>query len=306
MKQGLVLVVGLENDPCVASVTGALKRQEAPYVLWSQRNLLNDCNILIQDGRLDGILLVDDDLIPFSSLTGIFNRYSELELTPEYRRLGAEDPLALHAQSANWILRQWLEVAAVPVLNRGSANESNSTKAYQAQLIRPFLPIPDTLVTNDINQVRAFWEKHGRVVYKSCSGERSIVTELDEYTLNSRAQNLASCPVLFQQYIDGTDIRVHTVGSELFATAVMSKSTDYRYDAQSSWAAVDLPSEISAACVNPGQALDLDLAGIDLRITPSGDVYCFEVNPSPAFSAYEDATRQPIAASIAKHLIGLQ
>lgn len=303
MKQGVVLIVGLPNDPCVVSVIGALKRRGAPYVLWNQRNMLNDCNFLLEDGRLDGFIFVDDNLVEFSSITGIYNRYAELEMTPEFRGLRSDDPVALHAQSANWILRQWFEIATVPVLNRGSSNESNSTKAFQGQLIRRYLPIPDTLVTNDINHARAFWDKHERVIYKSCSGERSIVTELDEQTLTARAQNLASCPVLFQQYIDGTDVRVHVVGAEIFATAVMSNSTDYRYDAKSSWAAVDLPGEIATACVNLSQALNLDLSGVDLRLTPSGDVYCFEVNPSPAFSVYEDATRQPIADAIAKHLV---
>jgi D-alanine-D-alanine ligase-like ATP-grasp enzyme len=45
--------------------------------------------------------------------------------------------------------------------------------------------------------------------------------------------------------------------------------------------------------------LRLPVAGIDLRRTPQGEWYCFEVNPSPAFAYYEAATHQPIAEAIA-------
>ena len=93
------------------------------------------------------------------------------------------------------------------------------------------------------------------------------------------------------------------VGQDVFATAVTSSATDYRYDGEAKWAATDLPNEYKERCVALSQALGLELAGIDLRITPLGEVYCFEVNPSPAFSVYEDQTGLPIADAIAKHLM---
>ena len=34
----------------------------------------------------------------------------------------------------------------------------------------------------------------------------------------------------------------------------------------------------------------LEFAGIDLKVTPDNEVYCFEVNPCPAFSYYENNT----------------
>jgi glutathione synthase/RimK-type ligase-like ATP-grasp enzyme len=46
----------------------------------------------------------------------------------------------------------------------------------------------------------------------------------------------------------------------------------------------------------------LVVAGIDLRRTPEGRWVCFEVNPSPAFVYYEEATGQPIGDAIAQWL----
>jgi glutathione synthase/RimK-type ligase-like ATP-grasp enzyme len=50
--------------------------------------------------------------------------------------------------------------------------------------------------------------------------------------------------------------------------------------------------------------LGLAFAGIDLKITPEKHVYCFEVNPSPAFSYYQSNTGQPIADAVAAYLDG--
>jgi len=302
MNLGVVLVAGLQNDPNVAAVLDALEQRRATYLFWNQRDLLNDCAFRIQHGKVDGAILAGNELLNLTSIVGAFNRLSEIELTPEFQN--ATDNVARHAMFANWVFGQWLEIAPIRVINRGTANDPNSAKAFQAQQIRHYFPIPDTLVTNDVEQARAFWNEHGRVVYKSCSGERSIVTELDSNTLESRAEALKSCPVMFQQYIEGTDIRVHVVGEYTFATAVVSTATDYRYDSEASWVAINLSNDYKAACVALSSALGLELAGIDLRITPSGEIYCFEVNPSPAFSVYEDQTGLPIADTIAKSLMG--
>jgi len=48
--------------------------------------------------------------------------------------------------------------------------------------------------------------------------------------------------------------------------------------------------------------MSLAVAGIDLRRTPDGQWFCFEVNPSPGFIYYEQATGQPMAEAIARLL----
>ena len=61
---------------------------------------------------------------------------------------------------------------------------SNASKPYQAQLIRAHgFAVPETLITNDPEEVRAFQRQHPRVIYKSISGVRSIVQTLAEEDL---------------------------------------------------------------------------------------------------------------------------
>jgi D-alanine-D-alanine ligase-like ATP-grasp enzyme len=46
----------------------------------------------------------------------------------------------------------------------------------------------------------------------------------------------------------------------------------------------------------------LGLAGIDLRLDPDGQWWCFEVNTAPGFIWFEDHTGLPIAAAVARAL----
>jgi D-alanine-D-alanine ligase-like ATP-grasp enzyme len=49
--------------------------------------------------------------------------------------------------------------------------------------------------------------------------------------------------------------------------------------------------------------MGLWLAGIDLRRTPSGEIYCLEINPSPGFTYYEQLAGVSLAPSIAALLL---
>jgi glutathione synthase/RimK-type ligase-like ATP-grasp enzyme len=56
---------------------------------------------------------------------------------------------------------------------------------------------------------------------------------------------------------------------------------------------------VEAACLRLAHAFDLLFAGIDLKQTPEGEFFCFEVNPCPGFLYYERHTRQPISTALA-------
>jgi glutathione synthase/RimK-type ligase-like ATP-grasp enzyme len=64
----------------------------------------------------------------------------------------------------------------------------------------------------------------------------------------------------------------------------------------------EVPAAVGQACLRLARRLDLVLAGIDLKHTPEGEYYCFEVNPSPGFLYYEQHTGQPISAALAELL----
>jgi glutathione synthase/RimK-type ligase-like ATP-grasp enzyme len=189
------------------------------------------------------------------------------------------------------------------VVNRPAAGRSNHSKPYQCTLLAAAgMHTPDTLVTTDPSAAREFLNRHRRIVYKSISGVRSIVAAVDAVDADD-LDSIGHGPVQLQEWIDGLDVRVHVVGKQLFATAVQSDATDYRYGARDGQPTVltacHVPQRLGERLVVVTRSMGLLVAGIDLRRTASGDWYCLEVNPSPGFTFYEDQTGQPIAAAIA-------
>jgi glutathione synthase/RimK-type ligase-like ATP-grasp enzyme len=87
---------------------------------------------------------------------------------------------------------------------------------------------------------------------------------------------------------------------------VHSEVVDYRYAAREggevAMEPMALPPAVAEACLRLARRLDLLLAGIDLKETPEGEYYCFEVNPCPGFLYYEKHTGQPISLALAELL----
>ena len=80
----------------------------------------------------------------------------------------------------------------------------------------------------------------------------------------------------------------------------------YRYDDRdggrsrlTEWKLLD---ELAERCLKLVDYLGLALAGIDLILSDDGEVFCLEVNTSPAFNYYESHTGQAIAQAIATAL----
>ena len=67
---------------------------------------------------------------------------------------------------------------------------------------------------------------------------------------------------------------------------------------------VELPPAVADACVSVTRELGLTMSGIDLKRTPNDEWYCFEVNPSPAYSFFQELGGQPIADALVKLLAG--
>jgi glutathione synthase/RimK-type ligase-like ATP-grasp enzyme len=220
------------------------------------------------------------------------------------RSAGPGSAAWLHAARLEDALQCWTELTAALVVNRPSTMASNNSKPYQAALIRSFgIETPETLVTTDPAAALEFWEEHGAIVYKSISSVRSIVSRLSNEH-RGRLSDITNCPTQFQEYIPGLDYRLHVVGDERFACEIACPADDYRYPSRTGASVAvrpgRLPQDLIDRCAALVASLGLHFAGIDLRRTPAGEWYCFEVNPSPGFSFYEEATGQPISGAVAR------
>jgi predicted ATP-grasp superfamily ATP-dependent carboligase len=302
----MILLWGVPGDTPMAQVRAALEQLACPAIFFDQRDLLDTELDLLLSADRQGILRVGPQVIELDSITGVYMRLYNVQQLPEFRELDQHHPSLAHALGVMEALLAWVELTPALIVNRPSAMESNGSKPYQLRLIQQHgFEVPDTLITTDAVAIREFWDRHGTVIYKSISGVRSIITRLTSQHAD-RLAHVRWCPTQFQEYVPGIDYRVHVVGDELFAAEIISSADDYRYAAHFGATAEVRPyipsTEIDHRCRTLASALGLAVAGIDLRQRPDGRWYCFEVNPSPAFSYYQNATGQAIDAAIARLL----
>jgi glutathione synthase/RimK-type ligase-like ATP-grasp enzyme len=304
----MILLAGIPTEAPIAMVSRALSEIGARFRVFNQREFAEHQLVFsIRDRALDGWLELGGEGIPLSSIQGVYLRLMDHANLPEVQALAPDAPDRVRCAALHDALVRWAEISPARVVNRTAAMASNNSKPYQAQLIRAHgFEVPDTLITNDPDLVRAFRASHGRIIYKSISGVRSIVQTFEDSDL-ARLDLIRWCPVQFQAYVEGTDVRVHVVGDRVFPTRVTSSATDYRYARDqvgeaAELKATELPPEVAARCVRLAEALGLAFAGIDLRLAPDGRFFCFEVNPCPGFSYFEANTGQPIAHAVASYL----
>lgn len=307
----MILVCGIPTEPPVARVLDQLAGLGAATVVFNQRES-DTCRLAwaVAGGRVSGWLGVGGRCYDLEAFSGVYARLMDDRLLPELDDEPPDSPRRRRCRRLHDQLVSWMDVTPARVVNRVRTMGSNGSKPYQAQLIaRHGFLVPVTLISNDAGAVRDFCARHERVLFKSISGVRSIVTEMSPDRLD-RLDLIHACPVQFQAYVPGFDVRVHTIGDDVFATRIDSPGTDYRYASHDGQGAqlvpYDLGDDLARRCCRLSAALGLDFAGIDLRITPDGRVFCFEVNPSPAYSYYEAHTDQPIALAVARYLVGDQ
>jgi glutathione synthase/RimK-type ligase-like ATP-grasp enzyme len=299
----MIIFYGRGDDTPLARAVEAAADLGVEHLVVDQRRAADaDLWVEVGSGGVQGRLVVAGAEVDLAAVQGIYARPLELPAA-------AGDPLdARRARVFASGFLEWLDLAPGRVVNPPATMHSNASKPYQAQLVaRAGFPVPATLVTDDPEEVLAFRREHPRVVYKSISGVRSIVRELDD-TAARRLDRIRALPTQFQAYVPGIDVRVHVVGDRVFATEVASQALDYRYAGRDGLtarlAAHDLPDGVAERCLALAAALGLRLCGIDLRRRPDGEHVCFEVNPMPAYSYFEAEAGQPISVALVEFLAG--
>jgi glutathione synthase/RimK-type ligase-like ATP-grasp enzyme len=305
----MIFLCGIPSEPSLGLVIKQLARMNAPYVVFNQHRFMSMALEFSIDCRnIRGWMQLEGKQYRLEDFTSVFTRLQDDEHLPEIEKLPIDSPVRQYSRGLNAAIAQWYEITPGRVLNRAVDVGSNYSKPYQSQIIHPNgFSIPETLITNEPELVHEFARKHGRIIYKSISYIRSIVHTVEPKDIQ-RLRNIRCCPTQFQEYIEGNNVRVHTIGDRVFATIIYAGTTDYRYayleGEVEMLEAFDLSDDLAIRCVNLAKSLRLEFAGIDLKITPDGKVYCLEVNPCPAYSYFEMHTDQPISQAVALYLAG--
>ncbi|MFB3888058.1 MAG: RimK family alpha-L-glutamate ligase [Candidatus Bathyarchaeia archaeon] len=298
----VILVCGASDDSQIALLARSLKRKAADFLVLEEEAMADEVQLRWQivDRGLTGKVRVGSRLFDVHGISGVYHRFVNPEDLFDSTR---------HANKTRSVLRalmDLLDVLPTRVVNRRRSMMSNNSKPYQALLIRQAgFMVPETLVTNDDAALQKFASKVGPLVYKSISSARSVVAPLDEKALE-KIGSLRYLPTQFQRRIAGLNVRVHVVGRRLFATQALTTALDYRYASTEGVSVRLKPYELTLEwqrrCLHLARLCGLAFTGIDMIVSEQG-VYCLEVNPSPGYSYYQEATGQRISDALAAYLM---
>lgn len=297
----MILLWGLPDEPPLAAIVEELRSLGSEFFILDQYRL-REMEVSFKVHRdIQCRLKCDAATLDLAEVGAAYLRPYPCELIPTFFDLGAASSEWRHGREMAQVLWTWADTTPSWVVNRPMAMASNESKPYQSgQIAAKGFSIPPTLVTNDESAARAFWRKHGEVIYKSISSQRSRIRRLSPGH-KERWKDLAWCPTQFQARIPGTDVRVHVIENEVVACEIESAADDYRYPDghPGTLRLLELPSEIRDRCIALTRSLGLAFAGIDLRRTPQGQWFCFEANPAPDFTYFDRVTHGSVARLLA-------
>ncbi|MFC0396449.1 ATP-grasp domain-containing protein [Paenibacillus mendelii] len=176
-------------------------------------------------------------------------------------------------------------------------------KPYQLEMLRQAsIPVPDTLVTGNGAHVRAFANRRS-IVYKPVAGGAHCQQLTEQDLQPERLEALAQAPVLFQEFVEGQDIRVFVLDSQVIAAfEIESEGIDYR-TGSAKVTPVSITDELSDLCIRACKTLGLVFSGVDLKQRSDGSVILIECNPSPMFEGFDRHAHIPIVSQLARFLI---
>jgi|SRR6185369_7860486 len=203
------------------------------------------------------------------------------------------------------ILCRVFTYARISVLNPPLRDRSNFSKLFHAAELASIAGwrTPRSCLTSDPKVARAFISScTGGVIFKGASGAKTWATRYERSLHESRLDDLLpSCPVLFQECIDGPDVRAHAIGDSLFAESIASTKLDYRMTRGNQYCTIEsIPSEIRTGSLSLQRQSQLPFLGIDFKIDrATGEWFFLEANPMPGYEGYDRRAGGAISEAIA-------
>lgn len=318
----MILILTNSEDVTADYLLSVLQNHDVPFLRFDTDTILHRLTFMYQ-GHLPRIT-VDGVAYRPEEFSNVWYRRPErlkhplLGASSEDRFLLDEWSEALEGFFAHIDKRKWM--------NHPTYNVPASHKLEQLSRAKELgFRVPESLVTQAPDQLRAFYERHaGHVIVKPMATgyvERTD-SERDSLIYTNRVppehlaslDDLPSCPTLFQEEIDKVvDVRITLVDKNIHAVELLgqeengSQRCDIRRNNMEdvSYRPVRLPAAIEQRIRKLVAHYALRFAAIDMAITPDGDWVFFEVNPNGQWAWLDLAGVTNIAASFVTSFSGL-
>ena len=160
---------------------------------------------------------------------------------------------------------------------------------------------PKTLITNRKDLAVEFAQQFEAVAAKPIAGG-AYVPKVTATDIDNSVESYFDQPFVFQEFIQGTNIRTFVIGDKVFTAKNSSDLPDFRLDTNMSYTPIDFTAEQNQHCLDIARKLEYKYTAIDW-IERDDELYYLEANYAPIYGFFEDQTGYPISESIAELLI---
>jgi glutathione synthase/RimK-type ligase-like ATP-grasp enzyme len=327
----MILVLGSNDDPHLQRVAGHLESKGVPYsVLCAKDFPTSDVgSIRFHRGEHSGSYRTRSSEIRLSDISAVWYR----RLFPPVLDSRISDPEAVRfgmGEARAFLRGLWSILSDRAWVNPYYRIEAAESKPYQLAVAQKVgLTIPNTLITNDLTKVKAFFdETDAKVIYKPLSSfataasmaDGNVVPSQCVYTnvieresLDQLGSQVALAPCIFQEYVPkDVELRITVIGNSFFSAAIHSQESksskiDWRkYDLENTpYTAFELPLDSKLKIRALLDELGLVYGAVDCILRPDGETVFLEVNPGGQWMWIEELTGLKIGQGIADHLIAL-
>ncbi len=305
----MILIIGSEEEYHAKYIHDLLKSKNEDVCYLDTRKLSEEILISWSPSyaNIQGILNTDNKEINLSDIKSIYWRW----------HYGISIPPAENTEECFYIVNMLEREITSNInslfksldclwVNSFDAIEMHKNKGYQLNLMaKNNIRIPKTFITNNKDNLLSYIETTPHdLIYKPVRGgahtEKITKDDLTEERLN----NLKYSPVKFQEYIEGTDVRVYVIGDKIFAANILADTIDFREHEGAKIEPVDIPDNIKQDCLKIMKLFKLNFSGIDIKHSDRTGEYVFiEANPSPMFTYFEEQSGFPISETLCELLI---
>jgi len=294
----MILCIGLAADDTFCHTLHAIKQAGRSFEVI-------DLAQLALAGELDGslntpaasVITVGGECFQVGSFESVYLRLVNIaEAAPS-------DAMRRRAEGLyQGLIRLFNHCDDIPVLNPPRSECSNFSKFYHAvALARPRQwAIPRTCLTNQPTEAREFIRScDQKVIFKGASSMKTWAGSWNAAEHEARLAMLDAAPVLFQERIDGPDVRIHLVGQEVFAERIESNELDYRTVRGNRYEPIDPPESIRKGCLELAHECSTPLLGVDFKIQKETGIWYFlEANTMPCYEGYDRRTGGQISRAL--------
>jgi len=291
----MLLLIGGESDPNIVLLDKVARslgvnveslivgENHHPTISW---NIINDT------------LTINHRLI---KPTSVFIRHDAFSSLSDQREEVSARSASWFTTLANWVLAH----PTVKCFNKNSLNGSHGKPQVLALANRLGIDIPDTVISNDIQNLTEI-NKTAQLVVKPvfgggfCEEFKHACTELD---LNNGA---SAMPAIVQERLAQPEVRIYRIGDSFYPFLMESTSLDYRVKQDCNITPLDtdkFDKNIIFLLKKLTDNLKMKFAAADYKTCPTtGELLFLEVNAQPMFTVFDKKLNGRLSTAIIKQL----